>query len=105
MEYITAQDLYQRIEEALATEAQGVANHILHDTLVLCNSLTSINIPDSVTTIGNHAFHNCKSLTSINISNGVMSIGDNAFEGCVSLKSIKIPNSVTKYWGLCIWGM
>lgn len=36
MEYITAQDLYQRIEEALATEAQGVANHILHDTLVLC---------------------------------------------------------------------
>ena len=36
MEYITAQDLYQRIEEALATEALGVANHILHDTLVLC---------------------------------------------------------------------
>ena len=61
----------------------------------LCNSLTSINIPDSVTTIGNHAFYNCKSLTSINISNGVMSIGDNAFEGCVSLKSINIPDSIT----------
>ena len=60
----------------------------------LCNSLTSINIPDSVTTIGNHAFYNCKSLTSIIIPDGVTTIEDYAFAFCTSLSSITIPSSV-----------
>lgn len=36
MEYITAEDLFQRVGDALTATAPGVANHILHDTLVLC---------------------------------------------------------------------
>lgn len=36
MEYITAEDLFQRIREALDSHAPGIANHILHETLVLC---------------------------------------------------------------------
>lgn len=43
------------------------------------NSLTNINIPDSVTNIGNLAFSICSSLTSINIPNSVTNIGDKAF--------------------------
>ena len=62
----------------------------------LCNSLTSINIPDSVTNIGNEAFSWCNSLTSIKIPNSVTNIGNHAFHGCTSLTSINIPNSVTK---------
>ena len=61
-----------------------------------CDSLTSIKIPDSVTSIGNFAFYDCESLTSITIPNGVTSIGDYAFAGCDSLTSIKIPDSVTR---------
>ena len=57
--------------------------------------LTSINIPNSVTTIGEHAFSGCDSLTSINIPNSVTMIGKGAFSGCYSLTSINIPNSVT----------
>ena len=60
-----------------------------------CESLTSINIPDSVTSIGNSAFRSCKSLTSINIPNSVTSIGDSAFDVCKSLTNINIPDSVT----------
>ena len=60
-----------------------------------CDSLTSINIPNSVTTIGEHAFSGCDSLISINIPNSVTTIGDSAFWGCDSLISINIPNSVT----------
>ena len=60
-----------------------------------CESLTNINIPNSVTTIGEGAFSCCDSLTSINIPNSVTTIGDCAFENCVSLTSIIIPNSVT----------
>ena len=60
-----------------------------------CKSLTSINIPNSVTTIGEGAFRCCDSLTSINIPNSVTTIGKGAFVGCDSLTSINIPNSVT----------
>ncbi len=60
-----------------------------------CSSLTSIEIPSSVTSIGNYAFDVCESLTSCTIGSGVTSIGDFAFDGCRSLTSIDIPNSVT----------
>ncbi len=60
-----------------------------------CYSLTSVTIPDSVTSMGNYAFYYCPSLTSITIGNGVTSIGEYAFYGCRSLTSITIPDSVT----------
>ena len=53
-----------------------------------CTSLTSITIPDSVTSIEGVAFSNCSSLTSITIGNSVTSIGRSAFSGCSSLNEI-----------------
>jgi hypothetical protein len=60
-----------------------------------CSSLTSITIPDSVTSIGTYAFSGCSSLTSITIPDSVTSIGDETFYGCSSLTSVIIPDSVT----------
>ena len=60
-----------------------------------CTGLTSITIPNSVTSIGSSAFSGCTGLTSITIPNSVTSIGSSAFKGCTSLSSITIPNSVT----------
>ena len=60
-----------------------------------CHNLTSIIIPNSVTSIGDSAFYYCNNLTNIMIPNSVTSIGDNAFYDCDSLTSITIPNSVT----------
>ena len=65
------------------------------NAFVLCNSINSIEIPNSVTNIGDSAFSSCGSLTSIYIPDSVTTIGDEAFEGCKSLISIDIPNSVT----------
>jgi len=59
-----------------------------------CN-IASINIPDTVTSIGQQAFSNCKKLTDINIPDFVTSIGESAFYNCESLTSITIPNFVT----------
>ena len=60
-----------------------------------CQSLTSITIPDSVTTIGGGTFYECSSLTSITIPDSVTTIGDDTFYECSSLTSITIPDSVT----------
>ena len=60
-----------------------------------CTSLASITIPDSVTSIGDRAFYNCTSLASITIPDGVTSIGSYAFYNCSSLTSITIPDGVT----------
>lgn len=60
-----------------------------------CYSLESIEIPDSVTSIGNRAFVRCDSLTSIEIPDSVASIDDSAFSGCDNLTEIVIPDSVT----------
>ena len=60
-----------------------------------CSSLASINIPSSVTSIGEVAFGHCSSLTSVNIPSSVKSIGERAFLYCSSLTSINIPSSVT----------
>lgn len=56
--------------------------------------VTSITIPDSVTSIPDYAFRVCDSLTSITIPDSVISIGWGAFRDCSGLKSVTIPSSV-----------
>jgi hypothetical protein len=57
-------------------------------------NLTSIAIPDSVTSIEQSAFNGCNNLRSITLSNSLLSIGLYAFVG-VSLKNIIFPSSLT----------
>ena len=60
-----------------------------------CSMLTDITIPDSATSIGEHAFEGCSGLTGVIIPDSITSIGDSAFYNCSSLISIIIPDSVT----------
>ena len=55
-----------------------------------------VEIPDTVTAIGDEAFKNNTSMVSVSIPDGVKSIGDSAFYGCTSLLGVVIPDSVEK---------
>jgi len=60
-----------------------------------CTSLTSVTIPDSVTTIRWCAFYVCTNLTSVTIGNRVTGIYDYTFASCTNLKNVTIGNNVT----------
>ncbi len=57
--------------------------------------VVNVVLPDSVTSIDNHAFDSCQRLKNINIPKGVTSIGVKAFYRCAKLEKIDIPDSVT----------
>ena len=83
--------------EITADDLAGVTKLI--DYAFFFSTLTSITIPNSVTSIGHFVFKGCSLLTSVIISNSVTKIGSNAFEKCTSLVSITIPDSVTSIGG------
>ncbi|OUQ55598.1 hypothetical protein B5E58_12055 [Tyzzerella sp. An114] len=87
-EEVTEAVIPEKIEEVSVTSigAEAFRN---------CNSLISVDIPDSVTNIGYSVFEDCDSLASVTIGNGVTSIGSDAFASCTSLTSVTIPDSVT----------
>ncbi len=59
------------------------------------SGLTSVAIPNNVTSIGEYAFFGCTGLTSVSISTGVTSIGDKAFCNCRLLTSVTIPQNIS----------
>lgn len=64
--------------------------------LILCpEGKTSVDIPESVTTISDKAFYSCLRLSSVAIPSSVTTIGASAFYNCSSLTSIVIPESVS----------
>ncbi len=90
-----------------------------------CKSLTSITIPDSVTTIGAFAFEGCTNLvqtdngvqyidtwvvdcdtsvTSVTIRPGTKGICYQSFQNCSKLTSITIPDGLTTIGGNTFYG-
>ncbi len=64
-----------------------------------CTSLTSVTIPEGVTSIGEWTFGSCSSLKNVTLPETLTSIGDGAFYSCHSLASITIPAGVTSLGG------
>lgn len=56
--------------------------------------ITTVRIPDGVTTIEMGAFRGCDNLKSVSLPDSLTEIGGSAFSGCEKLRDITIPNSV-----------
>lgn len=72
----------------------GIGNYAFRD----CVGLSSVVIPNSVTSIGRQAFAGCTGLTAVTIPSSVTSI-DGAFVGCDNLIAVSLPNSITSMDG------
>ncbi len=59
------------------------------------SKLTSIEIPDVVTSIGDYAFYFCSFLTSVTLPKGLTSVEESSFSHCEFLASISLPASLT----------
>lgn len=66
-------------------------------------AVTSITIPNSVVTIGYHAF-TATAISAFTIPNSVTSIGDYAFNRCSGLTMIDVPDSVATIGEYCFYG-
>ena len=60
-----------------------------------CKSLESVEIPDTVTTIGDGAFSDCINLGNVKIPDSVTKIGSTAFISCEKLKNVRLPKYLT----------
>lgn len=84
------------VEIPAKTEISGEEYDIISVAGFKGNStVTSVKIPEGVTTIGSYAFQNCKALTEVNIPTTVTKIDNYAFNGCVALENTVVPKSVT----------
>ena len=83
-------------ESFTAYDGTKVNTYEIYQYAFYCNTaLTSVVIPDYVTSISDYTFYNCSGLTSVTIGSSVAVIGDYAFENCTGLTSVTIPDSVT----------
>lgn len=64
-------------------------------------NLTSVTLPESLTTLGDRAFEYCKNLESVTLPESLTTFGYDAFEGCKSLRAVKIPSGVTAIPSSC----
>lgn len=64
-----------------------------------CRSLTSMTIPNGVTSIGYWAFADCPQLATITIPNSVTSISDAAFSNCTSLNLVDLSSNLSEING------
>ena len=72
----------------------AAGTRVIADWAFTNSELRGITIPNSVTHIGEVAFHLC-ALTEITIPNSVTYIGEDAFRGCDALTRVTLPNSIT----------
>ena len=58
------------------------------------DDLTSVTIPQSVTSIGKDAFRFCNNMKSLTINGAIESMGARAFAGCISLKTLSLGENI-----------
>ena len=70
-----------------------------HNSYQIGRNIRSVDIPQGVTSIGNHAFEECFALEEVTIPQSVTSIGLIAFGGCCKLTTLSLGENVETIGG------
>ena len=70
-------------------------NELKAYAFVNCEMLVSINLPITLSAVGNCAFSNCKNMVELELSDNIRYIGKGALSGCSNLKEFIIPDGVS----------
>ena len=73
-----------------------------HNSYQIGRNIRSVDIPQGVTSIGNHAFFDCFDLENITIPQSVTSIGDVAF-GCCKFTTLSLGENIETIGGGAFW--
>ncbi|MBQ7798094.1 MAG: leucine-rich repeat protein, partial [Clostridia bacterium] len=81
---------YNDIDVTYICSSTSKANGVFYNQ----TSLTSVNLPNTITSIGKYAFYGCTGLSNVNIPNSITTIEAYTFYQC-ALTSVNLPSSVT----------
>ena len=103
--YDSRNDCNAIIESSSNTLILGCQNTVIPESITSigmhafkgCSGLLSVTIPNSVTSIAGSAFSDCSGLTSLTIPESVTSISASAFSGCSGITAISVENGNSKY--------
>jgi formylglycine-generating enzyme required for sulfatase activity len=79
---------------------RGISN----SAFMMCNDITSVTIPSSVTSIGAMAFNSCKGLKTVVLPDSLAYVGANAFGECTSLETVMLPSKIKQNDGGMFYG-
>lgn len=89
--FYKCESLQTVIFEPRTTETLVFGDHLFSG----CKNLTSLELPDTVTSIPDYFCWFASSLSSVKLPSNLQSIGSAAFDGCTKLTSVTIPENCT----------
>ncbi len=110
LQYVLLPDTIQSIgqfaffkcESLISVSLPESLTSIEHSAFKDCTSLEDIVFPDAVTFIGRSAFNNCSSLLDLALPESLETLSASAFAGCSALNRVSFPNSLT-YIDHCVF--
>jgi hypothetical protein len=82
---------FTRIDLSSVTGLTAIPENFFYEN----SSVKQVDLPETITEIGDFAFMHCTSLNTLNLPDGITRFGNDAFYNCSSLTIDKLPQSTT----------
>ena len=69
-----------------------------------CSNLQTINLPDTITTIGGSCFRNCTKINNVKLPSNLKTLDIQTFSGCTNLQNIELPQNLEALNAECLAG-
>jgi hypothetical protein len=91
---------FTRIDLSSVTGLTAIPNSFFYSN----SNVKQVDLPETITEIGNYAFGYCSSLNTLNLPDVITTFGNSAFQVCSSLTIDKLPQSTTTIDTYAFWG-